>query len=162
MEEKVIVRLATGDDAGDIKKITDEAFAVYAKNAGTGDNLAALNETLEDIIGDIENKNVFIAFSGGRAAGSLRIDIKDSTAYLSRFGVLCDFQKNGIGRALMSSVDEHMIKSGVKQLCLHTASKVSSLMRFYYGCGFYAESVSSDRGYLRAHLCKDYTPDGMA
>lgn len=157
MEENVIVRTAVEEDAADIKKITSEAFSAYAKAVGIGNKLAALQETEEDIKRDIQDKVVFIAFKDGQAVGTLRIEIKGDTAYLSRFGVLLAYQKNGIGRALMAVVDKFMTERKVKRLCLHTASKVSSLMRFYYGCGFYVESVSSERGYLRAFLCKDYS-----
>ncbi|NLN65589.1 MAG: GNAT family N-acetyltransferase, partial [Clostridiaceae bacterium] len=32
-----------------------------------------------------------------------------------------------------------------------------ALMRFYYGRGFYVDSVTHDRGYPRARLVKEYT-----
>ena len=62
----------------------------------------------------------------------------------------------GIGKSLMNLVDKYLISKNVRQVSLHTASKYGALMRFYYGRGFYVESVSHDRGYPRARLVKDY------
>jgi hypothetical protein len=32
---------------------------------------------------------------------------------------------------------------------------MTSSIRFYYGMGFYIHSTSTDRGYIRALLCKE-------
>ncbi|UKI36392.1 MAG: hypothetical protein L6V93_21240 [Clostridiales bacterium] len=56
----------------------------------------------------------------------------------------------------MNLVDINMRVLGVKKLYLHTGSKISSLVTFYYGRGFYVESTSTDRGYIRAQMCKEY------
>ena len=53
-------------------------------------------------------------------------------------------------------VDRIMLKKGVKKICLHTGSKVTSLIRFYYGRGFYIDSTDKSKGYVRALLIKDY------
>ncbi|MDP4272362.1 MAG: GNAT family N-acetyltransferase, partial [Bacteroidota bacterium] len=45
---------------------------------------------------------------------------------------------------------------GIKRLSLHTASKYHDLVRFYYGRGFYVDSTSRDRGYVRALMVKEY------
>ena len=56
----------------------------------------------------------------------------------------------------MNIVDKIMIDQGVKKLSLHTASKIASLIRFYYGRGFYIDSTDKSKGYIRALLVKDY------
>ena len=56
----------------------------------------------------------------------------------------------------MNLVDIKMREMGVKRIMLHTGAKVGSLVRFYYGRGFYIDSTTKDRGYIRALLCKDY------
>ena len=150
------VRIAKPEDALKIKEITKNAFIKYCKIAGIK-NIDALNETEEDILKDIETKLCFVAFMKNEIIGSVRIEIfDDKTAYLSRFGVSVNHQNLGVGKAILDMVDSAMIKMGVKKLCLHTASKVTSLIRFYYGRGFYIDSTTKDRGYIRALLCKDY------
>ncbi|NLM50702.1 MAG: GNAT family N-acetyltransferase [Clostridiaceae bacterium] len=151
------VRLAKPEDAPKIREITQEAFTKYCELAGI-DNIEALNETVEDVINDIKTKLCFVAYIGEEIVGSVRVEVfDDKTAYLSRFGVSTKYQNLGIGKAIMNLVDVTMRTMEVKRICLHTASKVSSLIRFYYGRGFYIDSTTKDRGYIRALLCKDYS-----
>lgn len=149
------VRQATEDDIDAIAEITQTAFIKYCELAGLS-TVAALTETKEDIAKDIQNKLVLVAFLHDKAVGSARVAIDGDTAYFSRFGVSNEYQNLGIGKSLLNMVDIEMRKRGVKKLCLHTASKVASLIRFYYGRGFYIESTSNDKGYIRAYLVKEY------
>lgn len=161
MEKKsLVVRKAVEGDIPEILEITREAFRMYAIGAGISGKLAALQETFEDVKRDIETKEVFVALLDDMVVGSVRIEIMpDNTAYLSRFGVGAEYQSKGIGRELMLVVDEAMIKFGITNLYLHTASRMLSLVRFYYGKGFYIESTTNDLGYIRALLCKEYSQD---
>lgn len=52
-----------------------------------------------------------------------------------------------------------MKEMGISKLYLHTASKLVSLIKFYYGRGFYIDSTTKDRGYIRALLCKEYSKE---
>lgn len=151
------IRRASIEDIPAIQEITKEAFIKYIHMAKIKQNIPALEETFEDIKKDIETKIVLVAFVDGEPVGSVRVEVKpDKTAYFSRFGVRIDYQNGGVGKAMMSVVDIAMNEVDVKKLYLHTASKVFSLMRFYYARGFYVESTSKDRGYIRALLCKEY------
>ncbi len=153
------VRLATYDDIPDIMNITREAFTKYREMSGV-ENLAALDETYNDVKNDIDTKVVLVAFSDGTPVGSVRVEVfPDGTAYLSRFGVKTTSQNNGIGKSIMNLVDRIMMKKGVKQISLHTGAKITSLIRFYYGRGFYIDSTDKSRGYVRAHLVKEYGRD---
>lgn len=153
------VRLANYDDIPSILNITREAFTKYRQMAGV-ENLAALDETYNDVKKDIDTKVVLIAFSDGVPVGSVRVEVfPDHTAYLSRFGVKVTSQNNGIGKSIMNLVDRIMMKKGVREISLHTGSKVTSLIRFYYGRGFYIESTDKSRGYIRARLVKEYGRD---
>jgi len=49
-----------------------------------------------------------------------------------------------------------LIEKGIKCLKLHTASKNRDLVRFYYGRGFYIDSTSKEKGYIRALMVKEY------
>ena len=151
------VRRASEHDAEAIRQITAEAFEKYCELAHL-DTIAALNETIEDIHKDIQEKIVLVAYIDNEVVGSVRVSIDEETmeAYLSRFDVSTKYQNLGIGKALMNMVDITMRHNKVKRICLHTASKVFSLVRFYYGRGFYIDSTSKDRGYVRALLVKDY------
>ncbi len=150
------VRMATYDDIDDILSITKEACIKYAELAGI-ETTAALMETYEDVKKDIDTKIVLIALSDGVPVGSVRVEVfDDNTAYFSRFGVKVTSQNNGIGKSIMNLVDRIMKKNGIKKITLHTASRISSLIRFYYGRGFYIESTDNSKGYIRALLIKEY------
>jgi len=150
------VRIANYDDIVSIMDITQEAFLKYRELSGVS-NLDALSETYEDVKRDIDTKVVLIALSDNLPVGSVRVEIRpDKTAYLSRFGVRMQSQNNGIGKSIMNLVDKIMLKKGVTSIGLHTGSKITSLIRFYYGRGFYIDSIDKSRGYVRAYLQKDY------
>ena len=151
------VKRATEEDIPAIHKITKDAFLKYCENAGLSYNIEALNETYDDFRKDIAEKNVFVVRIDDEPLGAVRVEVKgDGTAYLSRFAVADHHRNNGIGKILMNVGDKVMIEKGVKVLRLHTASKVTALIRFYYGRGFYIASVDNSRGYPRAELIKEY------
>jgi predicted N-acetyltransferase YhbS len=157
MDYSFVIRKAQLEDAEEIRSITKEAFKKYMQDAGLSGTMEALEESLEDIKKDIETKEVFIAFIDSIPVGTIRVEILlDNTAYISRFGVRLDYHNIGIGKAMMNLVDKLLVSKGIKRVSLHTASKYKALMRFYYGRGFYVDSTTKDKGYVRALLVKDY------
>ena len=152
-----IIRKAVLDDAPAIQSIVRESFQKYMQDTGLKGTMEALDETLEDIRKDIESKEVYVAFIDDTPVGSIRIELlPNGTAYISRFGVRLQYHNIGIGKSLMNLVDKLMLAKGIKRVSLHTASKYKDLVRFYYGRGFYVDSTSTDRGYVRALLVKEY------
>lgn len=151
------VRQANYSDIPAIMSITREAFQKYDQMSES-EYLDALHETEKDIKHDIDTKIVLIAIRDDVPVGSVRVEVdrENKTAYLSRFAVKVNSQNNGIGKSIMNLVDEMMMKENIKSISLHTDSKITSLVRFYYGRGFYIDSIDRSRGYLRAHLTKDY------
>lgn len=159
MKNEFVVLKAAVKDIPEIQAIIKEAFSMYAEAAGISEDKVLIKESVAQIRHAIETQEVFVAHWNGIIVGSVRIDVKeDNTAYLSRFAVGSAYQNYGVGKALMNAVDEAMTERGVTTLYLHTASKVKSLVGFYYGRGFYIDSTSKDRGYIRALLRKDYIP----
>ncbi|MDF2523691.1 MAG: putative acetyltransferase, partial [Clostridiales bacterium] len=155
MDYSFIIRKADLDDAPAIQSIVMESFKKYMEDTGLTGTMDALEETLEDIRKDIESKEVYVAFIDNIPVGSIRIQfLPDRKAYISRFGVRLQYHNIGIGKSFMNLVDKLMAAKEVKQVSLHTASKYKELIRFYYGRGFYVDSTSKDRGYVRALLVK--------
>ncbi|MDO4562499.1 MAG: GNAT family N-acetyltransferase [Clostridia bacterium] len=151
------VRHAVEADASAIAQITRDAFGRYCAMADLS-TCDALCETPEDIIRDIKEKIVLVAYIDDEVVGSVRVTVNEAekTAYLSRFGVSMKYQNLGIGKALINMVDITMRSIGVREISLHTASKASGLVRFYYGRGYYIDSTDKSRGYIRALLVKKY------
>lgn len=164
MEYSFLIRRAepVRADAEAISSIMQEAFRKYMEDTHLSAlahvRMEALDETVEDIIRDIREKYVFIAFLDGEPVGSIRVSVdrERREAYISRFGVCVGRQNMGIGKAFMALIDHLMRDEGIGRVRLHAASRYTQLIRFYYGCGFYIVSTSEERGYIRALLCKDY------
>lgn len=152
-----IIRKAVEEDAPAIYEIMQESFSKYMADTGLASTLDALQESCEDIIMDIRTKEVYIALIDNIAVGTARVTIlPDNTAYLSRFGVRLSYHNIGIGKSLMNLIDKTLMKKGIKSVSLHTASKYKDLVRFYYGRGFYIDSTTKDKGYVRALMIKEY------
>jgi ribosomal protein S18 acetylase RimI-like enzyme len=157
MEYSFLIRKATIDDAEDIQSVLRDSFKKYIEVVKIPGTVEALEETVEEIMRDIESKEVFIALIDNVPIGTIRVELlPDNTAYISRFGVRPGYRNIGIGTALISLVDKLLISKGVKEVRLHTASNYFELVSFYYGRGFYVESVSYERGYPRACMVKKY------
>jgi len=154
----LVIRKAVVEDIPAIHQITREAFEKYAQDLGLPHTVAALKETEESIRRDMEHKTILIALLDNTPVGSLRYEIlPGNIAYISRFGVKLDIQKSGVGRALMEAAEEDLRKMGVAVITLHTATKMTAQVRFYYGLGFYVHSTTTDKGYIRGLFCKELT-----
>lgn len=139
-----------------IHEITQDAFTKYANDLGLPNAVSALNETYEDIRRDMIEKAILVAYYKGEPMGSIRYEMAtDNIAYITRFGVKTEAQNCGIGRSLIKAVEDEARKAGAHMITLHTASKMRPLIRFYYSLGFYIHSTTTDRGYIRALLCKE-------
>ena len=157
MNYSFIIRKAVKEDAPAIQGIMQEAFRKYMADTGLSGSMEALEESITDIERDIEEKEVYIAVIDDVAVGTVRVLLlQDNTAYISRFGVMLQYHNIGIGKSLMNLVDKMLKARGIKKVSLHTASKYRDLVRFYYGRGFYIDSTTKDRGYVRALMIKEY------
>ncbi len=155
---ELFIKKAEEHEISLIHEITQEAFTKYAKDLGMPNVVSALNETYEDIKADMTENTILIAYLKGEAVGSIRYKmLPENIVYITRFGVRTKAQNCGVGRALIEATEKQAIKKGANMLTLHTASKMMPLIRFYYGLGFYIHSTTTDRGYIRALLCKELT-----
>ena len=102
------VRPAVEADAEVINEVTHNAFTKYQQDLGRSDKVSALKETADDVRRDIAHKHVLVGMLDGRVIGSVRYEIlpgQDApVAYLSRFGVLTEFQGSGLGGILLKRV----------------------------------------------------------
>lgn len=153
--KKITIKKATPRDVDTVFDITQEAFTKYASDLELPQTVAALKETKEDIIKDIKCKNVMIGYHKDQPVGTIRYQVHDEFAYISRFGVKLMAQGLGMGRALVQYVEDDCRKRGLKAILLHTSSRMFSLVRFYYGQDFFVHSTSNDKGYIRALMVRE-------
>ena len=150
------VRKAKPEDAPAIIDILQEAFTKYMEDTGLTGTMAALDENIEEATAAINSCEVFIAYVNDVPVGTIRFEIEGDIAHISRFGVSLDYHNIGIGKSLMNLIDAEIHELGLKEAYLYSASSYTDLIRFYYGRGFYVESTTTDRGYVRAKLVKEY------
>lgn len=153
---KIAVVPATEAHIPYIRNITKEAFNKYVKDAKIPGSVDALNETPEDIKRDIENKVVLVAEVDGTPAGSIRVSINSDNAYISRFGVMTDFQSMGIGKMLLEKGLKYLDSHKIKCTTLHTAAEYTELVRLYNSFGFNIEEITFEKGYARALMKREH------
>lgn len=153
---EIIVRLATLADIPAILRIIKAAFRKYAEALGLDGQVSALRETEADIEEDIRKKTVLVGLRDGEIVGSVRFEmITPLIAYLTRFAVDPDVHNSGIGKVLLAAVDKYASEQGAQIIALHTASRMTPLVRMYYGMGYYIKSTSEAKGYVRALFLKE-------
>lgn len=154
--ESITLRKATPQDAPEILRITKEAFERYAQAVRKKEKIAALHETLEDVLSDIANKYVYLCVLDGEIVGSVRFTLLDEhIAYLSRFAVSDAAHGLGLGGLLLEKVRLECLNLGVHAITLHTASKMRSSVAFYLKNGYYIHSISKDADYIRAFMVNE-------
>ena len=161
MDYLLIIRHAVPSDAPDIHAILQKSFREYAEKIGVSE-LDSLKETASDIEYAINNNIVYVAIIDGQIIGTIRVEISGNEACISRFAVNPSHRNMGVGESLINLVDKYLKAKGVKRVYLYTASNNTNLVRFYYGRGFYIESVSHERGYPRARMVKEYSDTDMS
>ncbi|MDR0931036.1 MAG: GNAT family N-acetyltransferase [Clostridiales bacterium] len=156
--EEINIRRANQTDVESIFSIIQHAFLRYSLDAEvTEENVDALNESVEVISRDIDEKQVFVSEFQGEPIGTLRVEIqnKGKWAYLSRFGVNPDYASLGVGNKMLTELASYLLQEGITQIRLHTASKASNTIRFYYSNNFYVAGVDNKKGYLRVMMIRD-------
>lgn len=150
------IRIAQASDIPAIHNITQAAFEKYARDLGLPKQVSALKEDEGAIQEEMKHKTILMARLEGTPVGVLRYEwFDDSIVYISRFGVLPDLHNCGVGKALIQTAEQQVRAEGAALLALHTGSKMTSLVRFYYGMGFYIHSTAFDRGYVRGLFIKE-------
>ena len=163
MDNNIIIRKAVPEDAPAILDIVKRAFKVYQAELSSGIKVAALNETIDQTLFDIENQHVYAAFlEDGTIAGTIRFEsLNSDLAYIYRFGVDPDINNSGIGSELINRAIADCVEMGFKAITLHTNAKYYKLARYYYGREFYVHSTDMSKGYIRALFVKDLSAEAV-
>ena len=67
------IRRAEKEDADKILAVTKAAFMLYSSELPSQQPVAALNESADDVIRDIEKHVVYVAEEDGRLVGAIRL-----------------------------------------------------------------------------------------
>jgi tRNA (guanine37-N1)-methyltransferase len=99
------IRTATRADAGELFTLT-RACWLQELWANPGGPIPALEESLEDAIRGIDQWTTFVARAGGRLVGSSRGRLSGDVWDVGRVMVAPDLQGHGLGRHLLTLVEE--------------------------------------------------------
>lgn len=150
----ISIRKAVPNDATQIHSVLAVSFADYYTLLGI--TPPGISETTDDIKDDIEKKNVLVArASNTLTVGTIRFHMIGDVWYISRFGVLPNWQASGTGEKLMHEVERLAKELGATAIMLHSATKLSKQVRYYYGQGFFIHSTDNSNGYIRALFIKE-------
>jgi len=139
------IEKATLDDATEILSLQKMAYQSEGEIYNDF-SLSPLSQTLEELQDDFKNKMFFKAMMGGKIVGSVRGFAENDTAFIGRLVVHPVYQNFGIGRKLMSAVEDHF--RWAKRFEVFTGNKSKRNIFFYKRLGYTAfkrEKVSEKR-----------------
>lgn len=148
IDKKIEIRRAKEHDVESIITIVKKAFVQYCNVIGIK-TIEALCETEQEVRDDLNHKQIFMAYCDSAPVGTIRIEIKDKKAFISRFSILPEYQSMGIGSKILSYVDEILKASQVESVELYSAVQNIQLKNFYIRNGFEIVSIDESRGYQR-------------
>ena len=149
------IKKATLNDVATILSIRANAFLEYANYVPSITCVKALNESTADIIKQINNSDIYLAYCNDIPCATIRISYIDAkTVKITRFGVLQEYMSNGIGSHILKFVLNMLDDNNVQCTYLYTSEKHKNLIDFYCKHGFIIYNVSYKRGYPRAKLIR--------
>ncbi len=169
------IRSATLEDLKvvlDILNITNKAFyrAIVPRETFREPYL-----TFDALADEFKRKEFYLCELEGKPVGVAAFEARDrGVAVVDRVYVLPDYQRRGIGAALLTHIERRAAKRGVREIVLWTDSKATWAIRFYKRSGYseidqaavYKDAYIDERAklhgtqlvVLRKRLASDETP----
>ena len=169
MDKDPQIRIAGISDALEVSRLLKSAMLTYCADSGISSSmLEAMTESVESVADRISRQTCLVAVSDGKIVGSIcikRVDnplvynfsektygyLKDAglSFYISRFAVLQDFRKSGVGIDLMAKAIDIAHESDARSILLHSAASNKNMVEFSGKRGFRLIDSESSRGYMR-------------
>lgn len=162
LNENFQIKLASEADITSIVSIVKLSFIQYCNAIGI-DTIEALMESEQDVRKDMLQKQVYVAYLDDKAVGSIRIQIEGEKAFVSRFAILPDYQRMGIGSQMLTFIESFLASRKIIAIELYSAVDNHPLKEFYLRKGFQIVSVDASRGYHRGLFRKElnYIDEGV-
>jgi ribosomal protein S18 acetylase RimI-like enzyme len=130
----MLIEVATVADAREILDLQKKAYqseaAIY--NDYT---ISPLQQTLEEMVDEIQKQTVLKALSNGQIVGSVRGFVRSETAYIGRLIVQPELQGQGIGTRLVLAIEESLKR--VARFELFTGHQSERNIRLYQHLGYH-------------------------
>ena len=128
------IKAAIIEDAETILALQRLAYQSEAANYDF--TIRPLTETLEDIKGRFHDRRFLKAIEDGQIVGSVRAFQDEATCHVERFVVHPDYQRRGIGTALLNMIETCFPTA--RRFELFTGHKSESNIRLYERAGYRA------------------------
>jgi ribosomal protein S18 acetylase RimI-like enzyme len=128
-----MIEVATQADAGEVMTVQRAAYVSEAQRYANP-HLSALSEPLSSIRKAIEDDVVLVYRDGPRIVGAVRGTVHGDVCHVGRLVVAPDKQGQGIGRALLLAIEEHV--PPVARFTLFTGNRSASNLGLYRKLGY--------------------------
>lgn len=144
MPPDIIIRQLDPRDS--IEEITALLHRAYAHLAEMGLKFVATHQSKETTRERLQGRASYIAESNGRMIGTVTLNLespdsvancyrRDDVMSFGQFGVEPEFQRLGIGLAMMSAIEAKARDLGARDLACDTAEPAFHLIRWYESLG---------------------------
>lgn len=146
---------ATAADAPELRVLQLACWVAEALDNERLD-IPALHESLDDVRHGIEVQQTWVVREGPRLVGSVRGKIHRDAWEIGRLMVAPDLAGRGLGRFLLSWIEEHAPED-IHRLELFTGARSARNLRIYTGAGYLLDGESDGV----AHLSKLRESSGL-
>ncbi len=136
----VVTRCADETRLGEILKIVHTAFGSLTPPSG------ALDETLADVEARYKAGPILLARAGEQLIGSVFCTLNGGGLYLTRMAVLPEWQRRGVGRALLAAAEQEARALGAGKLMLRVRANLPDNRRYFESHGFRVTGQGQDPG----------------
>ncbi|MFV2046106.1 GNAT family N-acetyltransferase [Metabacillus sp. YM-086] len=137
----MVIRFATTSEAAVVHDLMIKAFIEYNNESPPS---SALDETVHSVLDALEKgEKALIAFDENRPVGMVRFQLKNEGLYFYRLSVIPEKQGKGIGKKILSSIEDYANKVGVSTILCKVRMTVPKNINLYSSIGYsvYDEEV---------------------
>ncbi|MCM3163537.1 GNAT family N-acetyltransferase [Metabacillus litoralis] len=125
----MVIRFATTSEAAVVHDLMIKAFIEYNNESPPS---SALDETVHSVLDALEKgEKALIAFDENRPVGMVRFQLKNEGLYFYRLSVIPEKQGKGIGKKILSSIEDYANKVGVSTILCKVRMTVPKNINLY-------------------------------
>ena len=141
------IRFCAMEPDGDWDALTELLHVAYREHSMAGRNYTACAQTVEQTQRRCHGNVCLLAFAGGALAGTITLAGREKGGvpygYVMQVAVAPPFRQLGLGRQLLSKVEETARSKGYAYLICDTASTATKLVAWYVKQGWVKTSCCS-------------------
>lgn len=155
--DEVVISLACADEAGQLLTLQRAAFTSQAR-IYRDPEMAALTQTLAELVAEMATATTLKATLGHRLVGSVRVHLDGSVVRIFRLVVAPDMQGLGIGSHLLDAAEQHHCPPACSAE-LFTGHLSAANLAMYARRGYHEQRRQPLReGVVRVHMAKALPP----